>query len=72
MVSGGVAVDAGLRLTPPTSWCSRVPFNWPMDVDDVDQEKEEEEGGAPLEEVALLEVEPLCAVTVVTVDEGVG
>lgn len=74
MVCGGVAVDAGLRLTPPTSWCSRVPFIWAVDVegDDVDQEKEEEEGGAPLEDVALLEAEPLCAVTVVTVDEGVG
>lgn len=67
-------MDAGLRLTPPTSWCSRVPFIWAVDVegDDEDQEKEEVEGGALLEEVALLEEEPLCAVTVVTVDEGVG
>lgn len=68
MVCGGVAVEAGLRLTPPTSWCSRVPFICAVDVEGFD---EDQEGGAPLEEVALLDAELLCAVTVVTVDEVV-
>lgn len=73
MVSEGVAVDAGIRLTPPTSWCSRVPFICAVDVEGDDEDQEEEnEGLAPLQEVALLEAEPVCVVTVVTVEEGVG
>lgn len=40
-----------------------------MEADDEDQE-EENEGEGPLE-VALLEVEPVCVVTVVTVQDGV-
>lgn len=72
MVSGGVAVDAGFRLIPPTSWCSRVPFICAVDVEGDDEDQEENEGGAALEDVALLEAEPVCVVTVVTVEEGVG
>lgn len=70
MVRGGVAVDAGFRFTPPTSWCSRVPFICAVDVEGDDEDQEENEGVAPLQEV--VEVEPVCVVTVVTVEEGVG
>lgn len=71
VVSGGVAVDAGLRLTPPTSWCSRVPFICAVDVEGDDEDQVENEDDAPLEEVALLEAEAVCVVTVVTVEEEV-
>lgn len=73
MVNGGVAVEAGFRLTPPTSWCSTVPLICAVDVEGDDEDQEEEiEGVGPLEEVELLEAEPVCAVTAVTVAEGVG
>ncbi len=72
MVNGGVAVEAGFRLTPPTSWCSRVPFICAVDVEGDDEDQEEIEGVGPLEEVELLEAEPVCVVTAVTVEEGVG
>ncbi len=72
VVNGGVAVEAGFRLTPPTSWCSRVPFICAVDVEGDDEDQEEIEGVGPLEEVELLEAEPVCVVTAVTVEEGVG